>query len=303
MAHTKSPLRYPGGKTQLSEFVRQNLRKEKISGTYIEPFSGGAGIALELLLSGDIKKIVINDFDPSIYSIWHAILNETNEFISLIDSVPFDYASPHSCSPTQLLSFWDKQKNIHSKFSHLPHSIENAFSTFMLNRMNTSGVINGGPIGGRKQNGKYQIDARFNKKTLIRKITAIANRKSDIDLYNLDANDLINEIQKKNKYQPDDTFIFFDPPYYAQGKNLYMSFFNMEQHSMLAKNILSLDDYFWITTYDHEPEIFNLYKESSKSYEYSITYSANQRGIFSEYMFTNHKSDLYFPDKMKVNKL
>ena len=36
--------------------------------TYVEPFAGGAGAALALLLSGKVNRIVINDLDRAIYA-------------------------------------------------------------------------------------------------------------------------------------------------------------------------------------------------------------------------------------------
>ena len=45
-----SPLRYPGGKGQVYSFVEDLLIKNKLIGcTYIEPYAGGAGIAMRLL--------------------------------------------------------------------------------------------------------------------------------------------------------------------------------------------------------------------------------------------------------------
>ena len=51
--------------------------------TYVEPFAGGAGVSLELLFSGEVDHIVINDYDKAIYSIWRAIIENTNQFVDL----------------------------------------------------------------------------------------------------------------------------------------------------------------------------------------------------------------------------
>ncbi|KAA8811615.1 DNA adenine methylase [Lactobacillus crispatus] len=131
MPTTKSPLRYPGGKTQMSNYIKHLLQINNISGTYIEPFAGGFGVGLELLYSKYIEKVVINDLDPSIYSVWNAILNETDEFINLIYSTPVNILE------------WETQKRIHQKEKNNPTSIYNAFSSFFLNRTNVSGIING----------------------------------------------------------------------------------------------------------------------------------------------------------------
>ncbi|KRN75636.1 hypothetical protein IV73_GL000125 [Weissella kandleri] len=299
---TMTPLRYPGGKSQLIEFIKNTLQVNNITGTYIEPFAGGAGVAIDLLLHNTVSKIVINDYDPSIHSLWFNIINNSEKLINLIKKVPFDYTTPGICSNEFLSEYWLQQKNNHSSVADEPYSIENAFSTLMLNRMNVSGIINGGPIGGRKQSGKYKIDARFNKKTLIKKIQDISKEKNRIDLYNVDANELINIIKNNKYYDKENSFIFFDPPYYEQGKNLYLSFFNQDQHISLANNILDLNEYYWITTYDYTPQINTIYQNADQRFAYNLNYSANKRGIFSEYIFASKKIKLKFSENMNAVK-
>ena len=51
------------------------------------------------------------------------------------------------------------------------------FSTFYLNRTNRSGILKAGVIGGKQQNGKWRIDARFNKNDLIQRIKKISRYK------------------------------------------------------------------------------------------------------------------------------
>src|SRR5690625_4729931 len=85
MPVTKSPLRYPGGKTQLAKFLERVIEINSIENvTYCEPFAGGAGAAIELLLTNKVSRLILNDFDIGIYSIWNAILNQTEIFINKI---------------------------------------------------------------------------------------------------------------------------------------------------------------------------------------------------------------------------
>src|SRR5699024_5436706 len=80
-----TPLRYPGGKSRFYDYIRNILNFNNMLGqTYVEPFAGGAGLALKLLLNGDVGRIIINDLDPSIYSFWDTILTQTEEFCDLI---------------------------------------------------------------------------------------------------------------------------------------------------------------------------------------------------------------------------
>ena len=104
MPVTKSPLRYPGGKTQLNEFVANVLNINGLENvTYCEPFSGGFGLGLELLLSGKVDKAIINDYDIAIFSLWYSILNDTYSLISLIKETPINIDS------------WIKQKKIYEE--------------------------------------------------------------------------------------------------------------------------------------------------------------------------------------------
>ena len=201
-----SPLRYPGGKGKLAPFMKVLIEKTgHKGGTYIEPFAGGAGIALDLLENDIVSQIVINDLDKGIYSFWRAILSETDRFVEAVHEVPLSVEE------------WKKQREILLRADN-KYSFELGFSTFYLNRTNRSGIINGGMIGGLEQNGVWKLDARFNKDNLINRILKIAKKKECIHLYNKDVASLIkNYLPKYEK----EAFVYFDPPYFKKGKQLY----------------------------------------------------------------------------------
>lgn len=253
-----TPLRYPGGKGRLgvwlAELVRHNGLEE---GTYIEPYAGGAGAALFLLVNGHVQKIVINDADPVIYAFWWAVLNEHERLIDKIRHTPVTMDS------------WHRQKEIieHANTTDLT---ELGFATFFLNRSNRSGIITGGVIGGQKQTGKYKIDARYHKENLIKRVERIAYHKDKIELYNLDAMKLIaeNHIELRN-----DTLIYLDPPYYNKGSQLYTNFYNPEDHASIAETVKKIKTP-WLVTYDNCEEIKELYQDE-KSVEFSLHYSTH----------------------------
>ena len=58
-----SPLRYPGGKGKITPLIQLLIEQQNNINTYIEPFAGGAGVAIELLENDIVERIVINDFD------------------------------------------------------------------------------------------------------------------------------------------------------------------------------------------------------------------------------------------------
>lgn len=273
MPSTNTPLRYPGGKSQLTDFVYHTIQLNNINDTiYCEPFSGGAGVAMSLLLKNRVSSVILNDLDTAIYSIWHAILNDTEKLLNAIENV-------HVSMDT-----WHQQRQIYDKLRDSEdYSFELAFAAFFLNRTNRSGIITGGPIGGMNQTGNYLVDCRFNKRMLTSKIRKIADNRERIELHHLDAVDLIREVLLQ---QPaDKLFTFFDPPYYQQGKNLYKNAFDDEKHNELAMAIQTMRNHHWIVTYDDTPEIEEIYGTNYKTMRYTLQYMATQKRREQELFF------------------
>ena len=185
MPVSASPLRYPGGKTKLYGVVKPIIERNIVGDcTYVEPFAGGAGLALKLLFNGDVQSLVLNDIDENIYAVWNACLTETEELCRLIDD----------CIPS--IDEWSVQKQIYLNPDR--HTlIERAFATLFLNRCNVSGVINGGPIGGKKQTGKYRIGARFVSESLIARVRQIGDNRDHISFYNREASDFLLNIVER----------------------------------------------------------------------------------------------------------
>src|SRR5690348_8663751 len=83
-----SPLRYPGGKSYLYPRLRALVRANGLSkGVYVEPYAGGAGAALGLLITGEVAKIAINDLSPAIFAFWQAVTQHSGDFIERIKRV------------------------------------------------------------------------------------------------------------------------------------------------------------------------------------------------------------------------
>ena len=272
-----SPLRYPGGKAKLVQFMEFMINERGYAGgTYIEPFAGGAGIAVELLLRDVVSRIVINDYDKGIWSFWKAILTETERFISEIRTVPLT------------INEWEKQRDICLNYNK-KYSFELGFATFYMNRTNRSGIIKGGVIGGLQQTGKWKIDARFNRESLISRIESIAFRKKDIRLYN---QDITTFIEHYVPFYSEKAMIYFDPPYFKKGKQLYMNFFEFEDHKRIERVIRNSVECDWIVTYDDASEIREIYA-SYPVMLYDLNYSVSKKCKTSELMI--FKSNIPIP--------
>jgi len=269
MSIAHSPLRYPGGKNCIFPFVSSLIAENGLVGCkYIEPYAGGAGLALRLLYEEYAESIVINDLDPLVFAFWSVCVNQPDRLIKWIEKTPVTVATWKNC-----------KKIIKHEVS--VDSFELAASFFFLNRTNVSGVLSGGIIGGFQQTGNYKIDARYNKVELIRKIEKVARFSSRIEVSQIDGIQLV----KKYKPQVSNTFIYLDPPYYEKGSKLYLNAYKCDDHIRLSQYVEKLKTP-WLLSYDNHSFIINLY-ESFEKRLYKLQHStSNKIGdevlIFSE---------------------
>jgi DNA (cytosine-5-)-methyltransferase len=289
MPATKSILRYPGGKSQLADFVNHLFKINNIENPiYCEPFCGGAGIAFKLLLKGKVKSIILNDYDISVYSIWYAAIFESERFISKILQTDVS------------LDEWNRQHKIYESLKmRNVYSFDLGFASFFMNRTNHSGILNGGPIGGKLQNSNYTLKCRFNKNTLIKKIKEISNYRDKIALFNLNGIDFIRNVIIAN--QAYEVFIFFDPPYIGQGDALYKNNLSMTDHLQLAEAIQYLPNP-WITTYDTDSHIYQYYY-NSKRFRYRLNYSAGIKRNEYEFLFSNPNISIESYGKVNIERI
>lgn len=275
-----TPLRYPGGKGKLAAYIKALLKENKLlDGEYVEPYAGGAAIAMELLFHEYVSRVHINDLSRPIYAFWKSVLCYTDHLCKLVHDTPLTLRS------------WDKQKKA---FANQNDSDDLAlgFATFFLNRTNRSGILNGGIIGGRDQTGEWKIDARFNRDELIHRIEAIAKMESRIQLTRMDALDFIKAHMPS---WPAKTLIYIDPPYYEKGRDLYYDFYQPDDHEKVQRFVTrELSRKRWVVSYDNVAAIRALYK-GCQQITYGIGYSAHNVREGSEAIF--------FSDSLQVSAL
>ena len=258
MGSFKSPLRYPGGKQRLSPFIYELIiENDIIKGQYVEPYAGGAGVGIELLLTNKVSSIHLNDSDFGIYSFWHSVINQPEELCKMI------------ASASMTIEEWRKRKAI-VKECDKSDKLELGFSVFYLNRCNRSGVLSAGVIGGINQTGNYKMDARFSRNDLIRRIEAIVRFKENIYLTNFDAE---YYIQNYIPNLPQNTLIYLDPPYYEKGSELYLNSYKKTDHARISEVIQQEIKHKWVLSYDGVPDIVNLY-DKRRYFFYDLQYTA-----------------------------
>lgn len=282
MPSTDTPLRYPGGKTQLAPFVSSILRHNDLhGGHYAEPFAGGAGIAWRLLFNGLVSEIWLNDIDPSVYAFWRAAVHQSDE---LCDRV-------HGAELT--MEEWHRQRAVFRDSSS--KAMDLGFATLYLNRTNRSGILDGGVIGGVQQTGNYKLDCRFNKAELVRKIQRIGRYREVVHLSNEDARLCL---ARWDKLLPERALLNVDPPYYGKGSELYINHFKPDDHASLSKQVQRLK-HRWMMTYDDCAEIAALYK-SRPTYRMSLLYSAQTKRQAAELLITGHGVDIPPTEAMQL---
>ena len=270
-----SPLRYPGGKLKVVDYIKRLYEVNDLCGcTYIEPYAGGASVALGLLFSKYAGRIKINDINLSIYAFWYSVLNETEALCRLIVDTPVT------------MEVWQRQHEL-QKHKEDAGLLKLGFSTFFLNRTNRSGILNGGVIGGKEQTGAYKMDARYNKNNLIERIERVAKYADLIDLTSMDAVELIKRYKPTAK-----TFCYLDPPYYVKGRDLYLNYYNEEDHKAIADAMKKYKGK-WIISYDSVPFLQELYKDYRQQ-EYYLSYSAGNPSKGKELMV--YSEGLILPD-------
>lgn len=272
MTRSASPLRYPGGKAKLLNFMQSVVIANNLYGhVYREPFAGGGGLALSLLYSGFCSRISLNDADPAIAAFWRSVTRQPKDFCSKIAGVELS------------LDEWRRQKEIWSNKGASDFDL--GFATFYLNRTNRSGIIEGaGPIGGYGQKGNYSIDARFNRLGLIKSVSQIGKSADRIEVTECDAVDYLH------RHCDERSFVYLDPPYYVKGQRLYRNYYIHEDHLKVARCVKSLNCP-WIVSYDNVEEIREIYNWG-RSIEFTLQYSAAKSVRGEEVIFLGPNLDM-----------
>jgi DNA adenine methylase len=255
-----SPLRYPGGKRKLANFISLLYRTNGLlDGEYAEVYAGGAAVALTLLYGDYASRVHINDLDRGVNAFWVAARDRTDELARLVRDATLD------------LDEWQRQRA--AQFADDPDPLDLAFSTFYLNRTNRSGIITGGVIGGKAQTGEWKIDARYNAKDLVRRIERIGRWASRIEVYGLDGGAFLRTVVPS---LPARTLLYLDPPYYVKGQEmLYANYYGPDDHAEVAALVRGMAVP-WVVSYDDHADVRELYA-GCQTVAYDIAYSASGR--------------------------
>ena len=269
MTRYQTPLRYPGGKQKLAPFIEEIIRVNDLVGCeYAEPYAGGAGVAMELLMRGVVSRVHLNDLSAPIYAFWRSVLTRSEEFCRRIASVPLTVTE------------WRRQREIFKRRKEF-NQFDVGFSLFYLNRCNRSGIPGGGLIGGLKQVGDWLMDARFPRNELIRRVEAIAAKRTAISVKSRNAEDFIREYLPD---LPENAMVYCDPPYFRKADRLYLNYYKPEDHLRVAQVIQEHIRQHWVVSYDGAPKILRYYAQR-RHFRYKLQYNAHKAYKGTEVFF------------------
>lgn len=257
-----SPLRYPGGKLWLVDYIDQALQANHLRPRlFVEPFAGGASVALSLLARDKVDTIGLIDRDPLIAAFWATVFHDTEWLVQQVASIEVT------------LERWRQFK------AAIPRERrQRALACLFLNRTSYSGILTrrAGPIGGQAQTSRYKIDCRFPRETLIARIRRLATWSSRVAFVRCCSWEQgiahVSQLRKSGALCGDDIFYYVDPPFFKQAERLYSYYFRDGDHRRLRTALVALKER-WILSYDAGPEVEDLYRAVDNRVYLHLPYS------------------------------
>lgn len=276
-----SPLRYPGGKRRLVPYIAAALEANDLRpDLFVEPFAGGASVALELLATDRVERIALADADPLVAALWRVVFKGSDcDFAWLcrqIERIDLDLAT------------WDRMKHTRWRADRT-----RALAGLYLNRTSFNGSLyrSAGPIGGRDQAGKYVVGARFPRNKLVSRLRACRQLGHRVHFVREDdAMRVVTSARREAKILGWEPFFYLDPPFWAKAKWLYSRWFTDLEHEELAEQLRFLREPYMLS-YDVAGPIAELYMphDEVQVVNVELFYAGVARGAGREYVITNLK--------------
>lgn len=255
MSVTINPLRYPGAKRSLVDYIDNLLTANQLQGCcFYEPYAGSAAVGLEMLQRGMIGHLILCEKDILLYSFWECVFRQTNALCEMITNTPITIQTWH-------------QLNVFRQVKSLNEAdlLDLGFAGLFFNRTNFSGILNANPIGGINQTSQYDISCRFNKSKIISTIKQLSEFRASVEVH---FDDALHFMQTQNHhFLRESCFAYFDPPYYAKGAKIYRCYYKNNDHIALAHYVRHVQHLDWIISYDDAPFICSLYGNTGAQYQ------------------------------------
>ena len=250
-----NPLRYPGAKRSLVDYIDSLLSANHLQGCcFFEPYAGSAAVGLDLLQRQRIGSLVLCEKDILLYAFWECVFREADELCSRIIETPIT------------IETW-QQLNIYRQVTSLDQAdlSDLGFAGLFFNRTNFSGILKANPIGGINQTSQYNISCRFNKARIIEIIRLLSTLRDSVEVYYGDALQFMHT--QNARFLRQNCFAYFDPPYYKKGSKIYRHYYTNQDHITLSQYVRDIRNLDWIISYDDAPFICGLYGDTGAQYQ------------------------------------
>ena len=262
-APLRSPLRYPGGKAFLCEYVEQFLAANKLAPElFVEPFAGGASTSLHLLGKRLVKKIALGDKDPLVAGFWETVFEDG----------PWLYGKVRHAEVT--IEEWER---LHEKAPK--RAREHAWKCLYLNRTSFSGILSSraGPLGGKAQESEYGVDCRFYRDTVVQRLKALWKERDRVArVGEADWHKTLDwGVRQSNGRRS--ALIYLDPPFFHKAERLYNFVFDAADHEAVVQRLAKLKTP-WLLSYDDCAEAAALFKKYRlKHKRIAVRYTSSSR--------------------------
>lgn len=230
----KSPLRYPGGKSRLSEYLVSLFPNDFLE--YREPFVGGGSVFFSAKQKHPAIKFRINDLFQDLFIFWKMLQDCPEQVIENVKKLKSSYPDGR-----KLYCFLTTP--------HEASEIEKAAEFFAINRITFSGTTLSGGYSDESFRKRF-TDSSIER---LRKSTEILSKNVEITG---------NDFSFLTKLSGDKVFLFLDPPYFIGKKSkLYGKDGNLHRDFDHQRLFTSLKDspHRWLMTYNDCDFIRELY--------------------------------------------
>ena len=225
-------IKWIGGKSQLLVKLRSLMPKSY--NNYYEPFIGGAALYCNICPN----SAVINDINPKLINLYNAVKSDTDNLISLLDSLQAQFNS----YPTQR-EREDFYYQTRTQFNTEPLNAEQAAHFVFLNKLCFNGLY--------RENTKGEFNAPFNGSTRINlyersNLLNFAKQLQNTTILNTDFEEACETASAGD-------FVFFDSPYYDTFDKYTSAMFSEADHIRLynlAKQLTDIGCHVMLTNND-----------------------------------------------------
>ena len=264
MAGTKSPLRYPGGKTKalnkILPFIPLSFSE------YREPFLGGGSVFLAVKQINPEAMFRVNDLNLDVFYFWSTLKEHPDRLIAAI---------------TEIKENFNDGKTLHFRLSHSKPSgaFGRALRYYLLNRITYSGIADSGGYS------QESFEKRFTLSKIL-DLHCLAGSLENVKITNESYENLLSAPGRN-------VFIFLDPPYWSARKSpLYGKNGNLNKffdHKRFAEKIRKCS-HKWLITCDDSDLIRELFSFAN-IYPWELKYNGLNKKcaiIGKELFITNY---------------